>query len=102
MIAQITVGAASLMGALVAGTALIRWAVTPAGSRDRYRDGDTIEIPLAGLQPWWPEPAPGALAAQAFAWCPLCQGEVAVVLHREGAHRCDRNHVTITRAGGGC
>lgn len=96
MTPEITIGAASLMGALIGATALIRWAVAPTAARNRRATETTIEVPLAGLKQWCPEPAHGALAVQAFAWCPLCRADVAVVVHPGGAHRCDRNHVTIT------
>lgn len=96
MIDRITIGAASLMGALVAGTVLVRWAVCPPV---RERMDDTIEIPLAGLKPWWPEPVTPPLGTQAFRVCAGCRGEVPVVVHGD-AHRCDRGHVTISPAGG--
>lgn len=100
MIPQITLGGAALMAALVGATWLVRWAVAPTAARNRRASETTIEIPLAGLKPFLPDAARpyGALVGQAIAWCPLCRADVAVVLHREGAHRCDRNHVTITRA----
>lgn len=96
MIDRITVGAASLMGALTFGTALVRWAVAPTAARNRSAGETTIEIPLAGLRSW-PEPAPVRLGTQAFRACAGCRSEVPVVVHG-GAHRCDRGHVTI--AGG--
>ncbi|HEY9353733.1 MAG TPA: hypothetical protein VIP28_10795 [Nocardioides sp.] len=95
----ITVGAASLMGALVFATGLVRWAVAPTAARNRRANETTIEIPLAGLRTW-PEPMPVLLGTQTFRPCGGCRGEVAVVVHGD-AHRCDRGHVTITRAGGG-
>ncbi|WP_406417947.1 hypothetical protein [Streptomyces sp. NBC_01614] len=99
MIDRITVGAASLMGALTFGTALGRWAVAPAAARNRRATETTIEIPLAGLRTW-PEPTPVQLGTQAFRLCAGCRTEVAVVVHGD-AHRCDRGHVTIAPAGGG-
>lgn len=96
MIDRITVGAAFLMGALAAGTGLIRWAVAPPRARGRHRAPTFIEVPLAHLMPAWPEPVHGAVAVQAFAYCVGCRAEAAVVVHPDGAHRCDRGHVTIT------
>lgn len=83
------------------GLVIVARAAT-APRRGRHRAPAYITVPLDHLMPAWPEPTHGVLAAQAFAWCPLCRAEVTVVVHGEGAQRCDRNHVTITRAGGGC
>lgn len=99
MIDRITVGAASLMGALTFGTALVRWAVAPTAGRNRRAAETTIEIPLVGLRPAWPEPTNPPLATQAFRLCAGCRAEVPVVVHGD-AHRCEQGHVTIPRAGG--
>lgn len=88
MIPQITIGAASLMGALVLGTGLVRWAVTPPRQKGQHRASRSVYVPLAGLMPAWPEPR--------FAYCSGCGSEVPVVVHPGGAHRCDCGHVTIT------
>lgn len=59
-----------------------------------------IEVPLAGLASLPPQRFPdvphGAVAAQAFRPCSPCGGDVAVVLHPKGAHRCGAGHITIT------
>jgi hypothetical protein len=99
VIDRITVGAASLMGALVFATGLVRWAVAPTAARNRRSSETTIKIPLAGLQRW-PELTPVQLGMQAFRPCAGCRAEVPVVVHGD-AHRCDRGHITITPAGGG-
>lgn len=62
---------------------------------------ERIEVPLAGLaslppQRLFPDVPHGAIAAQAFRHCSPCGGDVAVVLHPKGAHRCGAGHVTIT------
>lgn len=91
MIPQITIGAASLMGALVLGTGLVRWAVTPPRSKGQHRATRVEEyVPAHVLVP--------ALARQVFADCRGCQAEVPVTVHPGGARRCDRGHVTITAA----
>jgi len=93
---QITVGAASLLASLVAGTWLVRWAVATPREPGRHRAQRTaIHVPLAGLMPAWPDPQPSQLGVQAFRECRPCGGEVPVVVHGE-AHRCGDGHVTIT------
>lgn len=94
MIDRITVGATVLMGALAVGTGLIRWAVTPPRTGGRHRAPAFIEVPLDHLMPAWP--VYGAAAVQDFRHCPACGGDVPVVVHGDGAHRCERNHITIT------
>jgi hypothetical protein len=87
----ITLGAASLMAALVGATGLVRWAVTPPRPKGQHRarrrqSGEYV--PGHHLIP--------ALAGQTSALCLGCGAEVPVTVHPGGARRCDRGHVTIT------
>lgn len=107
MIAEVTVGAASLMGALVFATGVVRWAVAPVpeSGRERPRRQHRARrvrrveeyVPAGYLIPafagaGWPQPA--------FRHCIECRSTVPVLVHH-GAHRCDAyGHVTITTIGG--
>ena len=99
MIPEITLGAASLMGALVAATAVVRWAVSPAPVPGRHRPVRVrpVEeyVPARDLIPAFA----GGWPRTAFAHCIECQGTVPVVVHGD-AHRCDRGHVTTHLMGG--
>jgi hypothetical protein len=85
------------MGALVAGTGLVRWAVAPGSARGRHRarpqrpaeeyvPSEVLIPALAVHGRGWP--------TAAFRYCVGCRAEVPVVVH-DDAHRCDHGHVTI-------
>lgn len=87
MIERITVGAASLMGGLIVGTGLMRWAVAPPKAHGRHRAARVAvldEVALEELLPPWPQPAYGAAVAQAWRDCPHCAKATAGVVHRDG------------------
>jgi hypothetical protein len=98
VIPEVTAGAASLMGALVFATGVVRWAVTPVAKPGQHRARRSrpvrrVEeyVPAGHLIPafagaGWPNTA--------FAYCTGCHRTVPVVVH-DSAHRCDRGHVTI-------
>lgn len=75
MTSKITLGAAALMGALVVGTAAVRWAVSPAPARARHRR------------------VHGAAAAQQWVDCPACARTSPATVHGT-ALRCDAGHLT--------
>lgn len=89
MIPQITLGAASLMGALVLGTGLVRWAVTPPKPKGRHRSVSMPHlVPLDELlgppSPYLEfEHAPGVIR-QGFDYCEPCDQTTAGVLTRDG------------------
>lgn len=98
MIPEITIGAASLMGALIVATAVVRWAIRPVSvGRHRTERVRPVEayVPARDLIPAFA----GGWPTTAFAHCVECHDTVPVVIHN-GAHRCDQyGHVTIHRDG---
>jgi hypothetical protein len=95
MIPEITIGAAFLMGALVAATFAVRWAVSPAPEPGRHRPVRVrpVEeyVPARDLIPAF---AGAGWPTAAFRHCIECRGTVPVVIHG-AAHRCDLGHTTI-------
>lgn len=93
MIPEITIGAASLMGALVGATAVVRWAVRPVSAgqhRGRRRPAEEL-VPAGVLIPAF---AGSGWPTAGFAHCVECRRTVPVVIHGQ-AHRCDAGHTTI-------
>lgn len=85
---RITAGAVSLMGALTAGFAYLRWYVTPAPAPGRHRAQRVRavldEASLDELLGPWPQPAYGAAVVQAWRDCPTCDRATAGVVQRDG------------------
>lgn len=48
MTPEITIGAASIMGSLIAATAAVRWAVSPAPVRGRHRRDRSVHCRECG------------------------------------------------------
>ena len=82
---RITLGAA----VLVAGVLAVRWAFSPVREPGPRPDGHpTVETPLADLLGDWPEPATGAVVAQAWRWCENCMRSEPALLHADDCWRC--------------
>lgn len=76
---HITAGAAAVMGALVAGTGLVRWAVAPP--RPRLSDDDLLGPPTAYTTAIEHAPAP---LRTGFAYCIPCGLETPGSYNRDG------------------
>jgi hypothetical protein len=92
MIDRITVGAATLMGALAAATGFVRWAVAPPVARGRHR----VQPRVVSLDELLGEPSaytsyrtltdvPSVgVMRQGFGWCEPCAQTTAGVVTRDG------------------
>jgi hypothetical protein len=87
--AQITIGAAVELAVLIVAALYSRWWVSPRPEAAPYSDGDiTVETPLDELMGDWPEPATGAVVAQAWRWCADCMRMESGLLHSADCWRC--------------
>lgn len=92
---RITAGAA----VLVAGVLAVRWAFSPVREPAPHSDGHpTVETSLAELLGDWPEPATGAVVAQAWRWCENCMRSEPSLLHADDCWRCG-HCMAVTYAG---
>lgn len=100
MNAQITIGAAVELAALILGALYSRWWVSPLLEVAPYSDGDitVTDTLLAGLAEGWPEPAMGAVVAQDWRWCADCMRMEPALLHADDCWRCG-HCLTVTYAG---
>lgn len=95
---RITLGAAVLVAAIL----LVQWAIAPIRERGRHRGrhvqtvaDDALPNDLMGD---WPEPATGAVVAQAWRWCAECTRMEPSLLHADDCWRCG-HCLTVTYAG---
>ncbi|MFF4834050.1 hypothetical protein [Streptomyces sp. NPDC001315] len=91
MIPEITIGAASVMGALVLAVATIRWAITPPAAAGRHRARRCTVLEDASLDELlgsWPQPAHGAAVVQAWRDCPTCEHATPGVVTETGVWWC--------------
>lgn len=89
MTERLHAGIAVLSAVFVIATLAVRWALTPVRETSPYDDGEvTVITPIAELLEDWPEPATGALVAQAWRWCPNCVRKEAGLLHSADCWRC--------------
>lgn len=86
---RIHAGIATLSAVFVVATLAVRWAVTPVREPGRHSDDhDTVVTPIADLMGDWPEPATGAVVAQAWRWCAECMRMEPSLLHADDCWRC--------------
>lgn len=92
MIDRITIGAASLMAALVTATGYARWYVRPEHAPGRHRttrwlppESDLIgpPSPYTAVDPW-ADTQPMGVVRTGFGWCEPCQETTAGVITRNG------------------
>lgn len=92
-------GIGVLSAVFVGATLLARWAVTPVRETAPYSDGHpTVETSLGDLTGDWPEPATGAVVAQAWRWCEECMRSEPSLLHADDCWRCG-HCLRVTYAG---
>lgn len=89
---RIHAGIATLSTVFVGAAFAIRWAVTPVRERGRHRgrhvQAVADEALLDALMGDWPEPATGAVVAQAWRWCEDCMRTEPALLHADDCWRC--------------
>lgn len=96
---RITLGAAVLVAAIL----LVQWAIAPVRERGRHRARHVQAVAddalLNDLMGDWPEPAMGAVIAQAWRWCEECMRTEPSLLHADDCWRCGHcMHVTFDEA----
>jgi hypothetical protein len=92
-------GIATLTAVFVVVVLAGRWWNTPVRSTSPYVDGHpTVETPLIELMGDWPEPATGAVVAQAWRWCADCMRMEPSLLHADDCWRCG-HCLAVTYAG---
>ncbi len=88
MNARIAIGAAVELAALIVAALYSRWWVRPLPEAGPVDGEVTVVTPIAELMDAWPEPAAGALVAQAWRWCPNCVRKESGLLHSADCWRC--------------
>jgi hypothetical protein len=99
---RIHAGIATLSACFIVAAFAVRWAVTPVRKRGRHRGRPVQAVAddalLAELTEDWPEPATGAVVAQAWRWCADCMRMEPALLHADDCWRCG-HCLTATYAG---
>lgn len=99
---RVQAGLAVLSVCFVGATFAVRWAVTPVRERGRHRARHVQAVAddalLDDLMGDWPEPAMGAVVAQAWRWCAECMRMEPSLLHADDCWRCG-HCLTVTYAG---
>lgn len=99
---RIHAGIAVLSACFIVAAFAVRWAVTPVREPGRHRSRHVRAVAdgalLDDLLGDWPEPATGAVVAQAWRWCADCMRTEPALLHADDCWRCG-HCLTVTYAG---
>lgn len=99
---RIAAGAAVWVATISVASLAIRWAVSPVREPGRHRGRRVQAVAddalLADLMGDWPEPAMGAVVAQAWRWCEECMRMEPALLHADDCWRCG-HCLRVTYAG---